>query len=152
MHDIHSLDWHSTSEWLHRMDPFVLVHFPVNTDAVNPSTPPEKPPRSSSVTKSPGHRIAARKSKSSSSNTKRKCGKTDTCDGESKWYLETLSSINTNNNNNNNNNNTSAVSSTKSTPILDRPSRKLGERTAMNFLGDISSFSCSYREFRDIIK
>ena len=56
-----------------------LVHFPV--DGCNPSTPPEKPPRSISQTKSSGR-------KSKSSTIKRKPGKTNGRNGEAKWYLE----------------------------------------------------------------
>ncbi|CAF4299502.1 unnamed protein product, partial [Rotaria sp. Silwood2] len=87
-------------------------------DGCNPTTPPDKPPRSISQTKSSG-----RKSKSSSA-IKRRHGKTHVHNGEAKWYLETLSSINTNNNNNNNHDNTT-VSSTISTPIIDRSTRRL---------------------------
>ncbi|CAF3436491.1 unnamed protein product [Rotaria sp. Silwood1] len=88
-------------------------------DGCNPTTPPDKPPRSISQTKSPG-----RKSKSSSA-IKRKQGKRNVHNGEPKWYLETLSSINTNNNNNNNNNDNTTISSTISTPIIDRSTRRL---------------------------
>ncbi|CAF1544093.1 unnamed protein product, partial [Rotaria sordida] len=78
-------------------------------------------PRSISQTKSSG-----RKSKSSST-IKRKHGKANVYNGEPKWYLETLSSINTNNNNNNDN---TAISSTISTPIIDRSSRRLGSSSS----------------------
>ncbi|CAF3953866.1 unnamed protein product [Rotaria sordida] len=90
-------------------------------DGCSPITPPDKPPRSISQTKSSG-----RKSKSSST-IKRKHGKTNVYNGEPKWYLETLSSINTNNNNNNDN---TAISSTISTPIIDRSSRRLGSSSS----------------------
>jgi hypothetical protein len=94
-----------------------LVHFPF--DGCNPSTSPpltpEKPPRSMSQTKSSRH-------KSKSSSRKGKSDKTNEHYGEAKWYLETLSSINTNNNNDN-----TTISSTISTPSMDRSStRKLG--------------------------
>jgi hypothetical protein len=86
-----------------------LVHFPV--DGYNPTTPS----RSTSQTKSSGH-----KSKSSSA-IKRKHGKTNVLNGDAKWYLENLSSMNTNNNNNNNDN------VLLSTPITDQTNRKLGK-------------------------
>ncbi len=85
-----------------------LVHFPVNGG--NAMTPPEKPPRSMSQTKSCGK-------KSKCSATKRKSGR----NGESKWYLETSSTININQNEN------ATMSSITSTPINERPSRKLGK-------------------------
>ncbi len=94
---------------------FFAVHFP--DDGRNPSTPPDKPPRSMSQTKSSGR-------KSKRSTIKRKSGKTNERNGEAKWYLET-SSINMNNNNNNNDNTT--ISSTISTPSIDRSTRKLGK-------------------------
>ncbi len=84
---------------------FYLVHFPV--DGGHSMTPPEKPPRSMSQTKSSGR-------KSKCSMIKRKPGK----NGEAKWYLETLSSMNINHNEN---------TSITSTPVHDRPSRKLGK-------------------------
>ena len=64
-----------------------------------------------------------RKSKpwSPSSSIKRKHGKTNVRQGEAKWYLESMSSINTNND-------TTTISSTKSTPTIDRPTQKLGKQ------------------------
>jgi hypothetical protein len=59
---------------------------------------------------------------------KRKHGKTNIRNSEAKWYLETLSSINTNNNNNNSDN------TIISTPIIDRPTRKLGKRKEVFFV------------------
>jgi hypothetical protein len=66
-----------------------------------------------------------------SSSIKRKHPKTNVRHGEAKWYLETISSINTNTNNNNNNNHhhpdNTTQSSTKSTPTIDGSTRKLGK-------------------------
>jgi hypothetical protein len=62
--------------------------------------------------------------KSKCSTIKRKPGKTNGRNTEPKWYLENLSLINTNNNNNNDN---ATISSTISTPTIDRPTRKLGK-------------------------
>jgi hypothetical protein len=61
-----------------------------------------------------------RKSKplSTSSSIKRKHGKTNVRHGEAKWYLESISSIN---------NDTTTISSTKSTPTIDRSTQKLGK-------------------------
>lgn len=58
--------------------------------------------------------------KSKCSNIKRKSGKTNGRNGDTKWYLETLSTININNNND-------TPPSTISTPSIDRPTRKLGK-------------------------
>ncbi len=101
---------------------FFVVHFPV--DGCHSITPPEKPPRSMSQTKSSGR-------KSKSSTIKRKLGKINGKNGEAKWYLESASSINTNNNNNNIDNST--ISSARSTPITDRPSRKLGKMNSFDY-------------------
>jgi hypothetical protein len=90
---------------------YYLVHFPV--DSSNAMTPPEKPPRSMSQTKSCGK-------KSKCSTIKRKAGR----NGESKWYLESSSSININHNEN----------TTISTPIIERPSRKLGKLELISFV------------------
>jgi len=128
----------------------LTFHFPVQTDGSNPSTPPEKPPRSHSSSKaSPTPRFHSRKSKSSSSSTlKKKYSKTNFSNGEAKWYLDTMPI----NSNNNNNNDTPTFSSTKSTPILDRPTKKLGsssscstpnERSLSRALFDINSMLSS---------
>ena len=109
---------------------FVSVHFPVHTDGSNPSTPPEKPIRSSSSSRSITHRIHARKSKSSSAAKRFSC-KNGRSNGEAKWYLDNVSSTNINNNNNND-------SSAKSTPILDRPSRKMGKKNMTRCCSSIS--------------
>jgi hypothetical protein len=98
-----------------------LVHFPLHSDNSNtttPETPPEKPPRCSSSKTSSGtiQRSRWRKPKtwSSASSIKRKHGKTNVRPGEAKWYLEAVSSINSNN-------------TTIPTPIIDQPTGKLGK-------------------------
>lgn len=101
------------------------VHFP--NDECRSMTPPDKPPRSMSQTKTPGR-------KSRSSFIKKKSSKND----ESKWYIETTN-INTNNNNNNNHD-----TSTISTPNIDRSSRKLGSSS--------SSSLCSTPNDRSIFR
>jgi hypothetical protein len=118
-----------------------LVHFPVISDDCNTTstaTSPEKPPHMSCISQSKTlsstmQRSRWRKSKpwaSSSSSIKRKYPKTNVRHSEAKWYLETISSINTNNNTNNNNNNNTdntTISSTESTPAIDRSTGKLGK-------------------------
>jgi len=54
---------------------------------------------------------------SSASSIKRKHGKTNVRPGEAKWYLEAVSSINSNNDNN----------TTIPTPVIDQPTGKLGK-------------------------
>ena len=81
-----------------------------------------------------------RKSKlwSTSSSKKRKHLKNNVRHGEAKWYLETISSMNTNKRNTDNENSTS--SSTNSTPKVDQVKQKLGKlkRTIK-----LCSFLCS---------
>jgi hypothetical protein len=94
------------------------------------ATLPEKPRSSSAsqVKSSTGtmQRSRWRKSKAwpQSSTIKRKYPKPNVRHGEAKWYLETISSINTNINNNNTDNTT--VSSTTSTSSIDRSTQKIG--------------------------
>lgn len=115
-----------------------LVHFPVISDDCNTTstaTPPEKPPHMSCISQSKTlsstmQRSRWRKSKpwaSSSSSIKRKYPKTNVRHSEAKWYLETISSINTNTTTTNNNTDNTTISSTESTPAIDRSTGKLGK-------------------------
>jgi hypothetical protein len=114
---------------------FFLVHFPVFTEDSNPistKTPSEKPSRTSSnsPTKASAGTIQRsrwRKSKpwTQSSTIKRKYPKSNVRHGEAKWYLETISSINTTNDVNNNNEETD--NTTLSSPTMDQPNQKLGK-------------------------
>ncbi|CAF4767446.1 unnamed protein product, partial [Rotaria magnacalcarata] len=61
----------------------------------------------------------------SSSTIKRKHGKNNARLGKPKWYLDTSPSRNSNSNNNDGDSTT--ISSTKSTPIIDRSAQKLGK-------------------------
>ena len=106
---------------------FLLVHFPV--DGSSSTTTPEKPPRSLSQTKPTGK-------KSKSSGTKRKAGRGNGKNGESKWYLETSSSSA----NTVNHENTALSNLVTSTPVIDRPSRKLGKFKLMFFIQILLNF------------
>ncbi|CAF1128000.1 unnamed protein product [Adineta steineri] len=118
----------------------LTFHFPV--DGYNSSTPPEKPPRSSSQTKS-----SSRKSKSSiSSSIRQKYGKSNARNGEPKWYLDTLSPTITNNNDN------LTTSSTISTPIIDRQSRKLVSKSSDELNSSSSSSLCSTPNDRSLAR
>lgn len=94
---------------------FLLVHFPM--DGSSSTTTPEKPPRSMSQTKA-----TSRKSKSSG--MKRKMCKSNGKNGEAKWYLDSSPSANIDNHEH-----TTLSNIVSSTPVLDRPSRKLGKVT-----------------------
>ncbi|CAF2122037.1 unnamed protein product [Rotaria magnacalcarata] len=121
------------------------VHYQTESDDFDDNTN-GKSPRSSSVgqTKlSSGTmpHLRWRKPKSctgpSSSTIKRKHGKNNARLGKPKWYLDTSPSRNSNSNNNDGDSTT--ISSTKSTPIIDRSAQKL----ALENLSGISSSSSS---------
>lgn len=112
-----------------------LVHFPIfteDTNSISTERSTEKPSRTSSnsptkTSSSTLQRSRWRKSKpwAPSSTIKRKYPKSNVRHGEAKWYLETISSINTTNDVNNNNKETDNTA--LSSPIIDQPTQKLGK-------------------------
>ncbi|CAF3376725.1 unnamed protein product [Rotaria socialis] len=114
----------------------LTLHYPAESDDFDDNTN-EKSTRSSSVGQaklSPGtlSHLRWRKPKActgpSSSTIKRKHVKSNARLGKPKWYLDTSPSRNSNSNNNDDDSTT--ISSTKSTPTIDRSAQKLGSSSS----------------------